>query len=171
MAWRRSRGLDAEQRRDLWRRWYMGQTLTEIGEALGNQVRDNIHSLDVVRLIHRFIEALRPGEVYNIGGGRGNSCSILEAFDAISAISGVPIRHEYVEEARRGDHICYTSDLSKMKAHYPGCDMTKSLRDIFTEIHDAWHARMRAEAGAGAHRAAKAAGVRLPSARWMRRWL
>jgi CDP-paratose 2-epimerase len=115
----------------------------------GKQVRDNIHSLDVARFIHRFIEAPRPGEVYNLGGGRGNSCSILEAFDTISAISGIPMRHEYVEEARRGDHICYISDLTKMRAHYPGWDITKSLKDIFTEIHDAWRARMRAEAGAG----------------------
>jgi len=115
----------------------------------GKQVRDNIHSLDVARFIHRFIEAPRAGEVYNLGGGRGNSCSILEAFDTISAISGIPMRHEYVEEARRGDHICYISDLTKMRAHYPGWDITKSLKDIFTEIHDAWRARMRAEAGAG----------------------
>ena len=58
------------------------------------------------------------------------------------------MRHEYVEEARRGDHICYISDLSKMRAHYPGWDITKSLSDIFSEIHDAWRARMKAEAGA-----------------------
>jgi CDP-paratose 2-epimerase len=58
------------------------------------------------------------------------------------------MRHEYVEEARRGDHICYISDLSKMRAHYPGWDITKSLADIFNEIHDAWRARMRAESGA-----------------------
>jgi CDP-paratose 2-epimerase len=114
----------------------------------GKQVRDNIHSLDVARFIHRFIDAPRSGEVYNLGGGRGNSCSILEAFDTISAISGIPMKHEYLEEARRGDHICYISDLSKMRAHYPGWDITKSLADIFTEIHDAWRARMRAESGA-----------------------
>jgi CDP-paratose 2-epimerase len=112
----------------------------------GKQVRDNIHSLDVARFIHRFIDAPRAGEVYNLGGGRGNSCSILEAFDRISAISGIPMKHEYVEEARRGDHICYISDLGKMKSHYPGWDITKSLADIFTEIHDAWRARMGAQA-------------------------
>jgi CDP-paratose 2-epimerase len=114
----------------------------------GKQVRDNIHSLDVARFIHRFIEAPRSGEVYNLGGGRRNSCSILEAFDTISAISGIPMKHEYVEEARRGDHICYISDLGKMRAHYPGWNITKSLNDIFTEIHDAWRARTKAEAGA-----------------------
>jgi CDP-paratose 2-epimerase len=115
----------------------------------GKQVRDNIHSLDVARFIHRFIEVPRPGEVYNLGGGRGNSCSILEAFDTIAQISGIPMKHEYVEEARRGDHICYISDLTKMREHYPGWDITKSLKDIFTEIHDAWRARMQAEPGAG----------------------
>jgi CDP-paratose 2-epimerase len=107
----------------------------------GKQVRDNIHSLDVARFIHRFIQSPRVGEVYNLGGGRGNSCSILEAFEIIGGISGIPMKHEYVDEARKGDHICYISDLSKMKLHYPGWDITKSLKDIFTEICEAWRAR------------------------------
>ncbi len=115
----------------------------------GKQVRDNIHSLDVARFIHRFIEAPRSGEVYNLGGGRENSCSILEAFEVIGQISGVPMRHEYVNEARKGDHICYISDLSKMRAHYPGWGITKSLKDIFSEIHDAWRIRSAADATSG----------------------
>ncbi len=108
---------------------------------LGKQVRDNIHSLDVARFIDVFVAAPRVGEVYNLGGGRSNSCSILEAFDRIAAVSGKPMRYEYVDKNREGDHMCYISDLSKIKDHYPQWDITKSLDDIFTEIHDAWVTR------------------------------
>src|SRR6185503_4332341 len=86
----------------------------------GKQVRDNIHARDVLRAIHRFYEAPRPGEVYNIGGGRENSCSIIEAADLVAELTGARLKTEYVEEARVGDHICYISDLSKLKSHYPG---------------------------------------------------
>jgi CDP-paratose 2-epimerase len=108
---------------------------------LGKQVRDNIHSLDVARFIDAFVAAPRIGEVYNLGGGRSNSCSILEAFDRIAAVSGKPMRYEYVDKNREGDHMCYISDLSKIKDHYPQWDITKSLDDIFTEIHAAWVTR------------------------------
>ena len=108
---------------------------------LGKQVRDNIHSLDVAHFIDAFIAAPRVGEVYNLGGGRSNSCSILEAFDRIAAVSGKPMRYEYVDKNREGDHMCYISDLSKIKEHYPQWDITKSLDDIFTEIHAAWVTR------------------------------
>jgi len=104
----------------------------------GKQVRDNIHALDVARFIERFIAAPRCGEVYNLGGGRGNSCSILESFDRVEALTGKPMRYEYVDQNREGDHMCYISDLSKMKEHYPGWDITKSLDDIFEEIVDCW---------------------------------
>ncbi len=104
----------------------------------GKQVRDNIHSHDVARFIAEFIKNPRQGEVYNLGGGRENSCSILEAFTLIEQISGNKMLHEYVDKNREGDHICYISDLRKMKAHYPAWSITKSLRDIFQEIHDAW---------------------------------
>jgi CDP-paratose 2-epimerase len=107
----------------------------------GKQVRDNIHSHDVVAFMERFIEAPRRGEVYNIGGGRANSVSILEAFDLIADISGKAMKHEYLEQNRQGDHICYISDLSKMKAHYPGWGITKDLRTTFEEIHAAWMSR------------------------------
>lgn len=103
----------------------------------GKQVRDNIHSFDVVRFMHAFIENPRCGEVYNIGGGRANSVSILEAFDMISSLSGKPMVWEYVDKNREGDHICYISDLSKIKAHYPGWQITKTLDDVFLEIHGA----------------------------------
>lgn len=103
----------------------------------GKQVRDNIHSLDVARFIHAFQENPRCAEVYNIGGGRANSISILEAFDRIAALTGRKMEYEYVDRNREGDHICYISDLSKMRAHYPQWNISKSLDDIFTEIHAA----------------------------------
>jgi CDP-paratose 2-epimerase len=107
----------------------------------GKQVRDNIHSYDVARFIDAFAQAPRSGEVYNIGGGRANSVSILEAFDHIAELSGKKMQYEYVEQSRAGDHICYISDLSKMHAHYPTWGITKNLEHIFTEIHDATQAR------------------------------
>lgn len=103
----------------------------------GKQVRDNIHSYDVARFVHAFCENPRVAEVYNLGGGRANSISILEAFERISQLSGRPMDFEYVEANREGDHICYISDLSKMRAHFPDWDLTKSLDDIFEEIHAA----------------------------------
>lgn len=106
----------------------------------GKQVRDNIHSLDVARFVHAFFENPRSGEVYNIGGGRENSISIIEAFDRISALSGKPMNYEYMDTNREGDHICYISDLSKMRSHYPGWDITKSLDDIFWAIYQATRA-------------------------------
>jgi CDP-paratose 2-epimerase len=100
----------------------------------GKQVRDNIHSHDVARFIHAFVEAPRCAEVYNIGGGRGNSVSILEAFACVEALSGRKMRYEYVDANREGDHICYYSDLSKIRSHYPAWDITRGLDDILTEL-------------------------------------
>lgn len=107
----------------------------------GKQVRDNIHSLDVARFMHEFWKNPRSGAVYNLGGGRDNSCSILEAFDKIAALSGKKMLHEYVDKNREGDHICYISDLRKMKADYPAWGITRSLGDIFREVCEAWRAR------------------------------
>jgi CDP-paratose 2-epimerase len=107
----------------------------------GKQVRDNIHSFDVSSFIERFIESPRLAEVYNIGGGRANSVSILEAFQLVSEISGKPMKHEYLDQARAGDHICYISNLGKMQRHYPGWHITKDLRRTLLDIHDAWVAR------------------------------
>ncbi len=103
----------------------------------GKQVRDNIHSLDVARFIAAFIAAPRSGEVYNLGGGRKNSCSILEAFALVEGISGKAQRYSYVDENRVGDHICYISNLSKMKAHFPQWDVTVSLEDTLGQIVEA----------------------------------
>jgi CDP-paratose 2-epimerase len=108
---------------------------------MGKQVRDNIHSFDVARFIHAFAEQPRCGEVYNIGGGRANSLSILEAFERLTALTGRRMEYEYFDRHREGDHICYISDLTKMRTHYPGWDITKSLDHIFTEICAANHQR------------------------------
>jgi CDP-paratose 2-epimerase len=104
----------------------------------GKQVRDNIHSYDVARFIEEFIAAPRVAEVYNLGGGKENTCSILEAFDIISQISGKPMKFRYDETNRIGDHICYYSDLRKMKSQYPNWDITKSLKQTFEEIYQSW---------------------------------
>jgi CDP-paratose 2-epimerase len=107
----------------------------------GKQVRDNIHSLDVTRFIHAFWENPRCAEVYNLGGGRENSCSILEAFDSISALSGKKMNYEYLDQNREGDHICYISNLDKIQRHYPGWSVTVSLKDIFESVYKNWTLR------------------------------
>jgi CDP-paratose 2-epimerase len=112
----------------------------------GKQVRDNIHSYDVAQFINQFIQAPRTGEVYNLGGGRDNSISILEAFSLISQISGRKMSYEYIDQNRKGDHICYISDLGKMKAHYPKWDITRDLHGTFTEIYQSWAQRCAANA-------------------------
>ena len=108
----------------------------------GKQVRDNIHSLDVARFIHAFAEAPRVGEVYNLGGGKANSCSILEAFALVEQISGQRQRYTYVETNRIGDHICYYSDLRKMRGHYPGWDITVTLEQTIAQIVEAWQHKL-----------------------------
>ncbi|MGI2901904.1 NAD-dependent epimerase/dehydratase family protein [Tolypothrix sp. VBCCA 56010] len=108
----------------------------------GKQVRDNIHSLDVARFIHAFWGNPRCAEVYNLGGGRQNSCSILEAFERIATLSGKKMNYEYVDKNREGDHICYISDLSKMQADFPEWNLTRSLDDIFEEIYFSWQHRL-----------------------------
>ncbi len=107
----------------------------------GKQVRDNIHSLDVARFIDAFIQDPRCGEVYNIGGGKGNSCSILEAFRIAESFSGRPMQYTYVEENRIGDHIVYYSDLRKMREHYPQWDITVSLEETIRQIVEAQRER------------------------------
>lgn len=107
----------------------------------GKQVRDNIHSLDVARFMEEFIKAPRVGEVYNIGGGKENTCSIWEAFEMIEKLSGKKMIYDYTDENRIGDHICYYSDLSKMRAHYPAWNITRSLEQIFREVYEGWQNR------------------------------
>ena len=108
------------------------------------QVRDNIHSWDVANFIAEFIAAPRMAEVYNLGGGKANSISMMEAFRLIESISGKPMDFQYSEKAREGDHIVYYSDLRKMQAHYPNWKVTKDLPTIFQEICDGWQVREEA---------------------------
>ena len=108
----------------------------------GKQVRDNIHSYDVARFIDFFIQTPRIAQVYNLGGGKDNTCSILEAFSISESISGKKMEYVYVDKNREGDHICYYSDLRKMKAHFPGWDITKSLKDTIEEIVKSWQKRI-----------------------------
>ena len=107
----------------------------------GKQVRDNIHSLDVARFMAAFAENPRPGEVYNLGGGKANSCSIIEAFKLAEKFTGQAQRSTYVNENRIGDHICYYSDLRKMQSHYPQWAITKTLEQTIQEIVEAWRNR------------------------------
>ncbi len=100
----------------------------------GKQVRDQIHSKDVISCFERFIESPRPGEVYNLGGGRSNSASILETVEKIAEMTGHQLDYDYVEKSRIGDHICYYTDMKKFKSHYPGWDISVSLDDIIAEI-------------------------------------
>ncbi|GAC1661757.1 MAG: NAD-dependent epimerase/dehydratase family protein [Candidatus Acidiferrum sp.] len=100
----------------------------------GKQVRDNIHSYDVVRAIEEFAAHPRPGEVYNMGGGRENSVSMLEAIGRIEQLTGKKLNWRYMDESRKGDHICYISDLSKFKRHYPNWKVTRSLDAILEEM-------------------------------------
>lgn len=110
----------------------------------GKQVRDNIHSHDVARFMWEFSQAPRCGEVYNLGGGKDNSCSILEAFELAAKYSNKKMKYTYSDQNRAGDHICYYSDLRKMKTHFPNWGITKSLDDTFREIVESWHNRLKA---------------------------
>jgi CDP-paratose 2-epimerase len=110
----------------------------------GKQVRDNLHSYDVARAIEEIYEKPRCGEVYNLGGGRGNSCSILEAFGRVEQLSGKKMQYEYVAENRNGDHVCYISNLTRFQSHYPRWAVSKSLDDILREIIDSWKPRLKA---------------------------
>jgi len=100
----------------------------------GKQVRDNIHSYDVCAALLAFAERPRTAAVYNLGGGRANSISVLEAIARFEELTGKRLRVEYVAEPRVGDHICYISDLRRLQADYPGWQLTRSLEDIVREL-------------------------------------
>lgn len=111
----------------------------------GKQVRDNIHSFDVARCVELFYEHPTTSAVFNLGGGRANSISILEAFTKVEDLTGTPMRWRYVDEARRGDHICYISDLRHLRSSLPKWELTKGLDEIFEEIVESWRQRLAEE--------------------------
>jgi CDP-paratose 2-epimerase len=132
-----------------------GRTYTIYGYK-GKQVRDQIHSHDVVRAFEAFARDPRPGEVYNLGGGKANSVSVLETLDRVQQALGRGVQTAYDDRNRVGDHIVYYSDLAKLRAHYPGWSVTRSLDDIFDEFARATHA----QAGPPSVGATSAAGAR-----------
>jgi CDP-paratose 2-epimerase len=100
----------------------------------GKQVRDNIHSFDVCTAIMAFSERPVSGAVYNLGGGRDNSISVLEAIERLEGLLGRRLEREYVEEARRGDHICYISDLTRLRSDFPEWEVTIALDEILRQL-------------------------------------
>jgi len=101
----------------------------------GKQVRDNIHSWDLVNMFWHFYQNPRPGEVYNAGGGRHSNCSMQEAIALCEQVSGNKMNFSYSESNRSGDHIWYISDLAKFKSHYPEWEYRYDLTDILTQMH------------------------------------
>lgn len=112
-----------------------GETYSILGYK-GKQVRDQIHSEDVINAFLAFAENPRPGEVYNLGGGRGNSASILECVEKIERLLGRSVQTRYVDENRKGDHICYMSDLRKFQADFPKWKLEWSLDRILERMID-----------------------------------
>lgn len=119
---------------------YIGRTYNIFGYK-GKQVRDNIHSFDLVNAFRHFARAPRAGEAYNMGGSRFSNCSMLEAVAMCEELTGRPMQTQYVEKNRIGDHMWWISDVSKFRAHYPDWNLTKNVRDILAEILDYNQAR------------------------------
>lgn len=122
-----------------WEPYFVKMALT--GEKLmiygyeGYQVRDVIHAKDLAKLFYEFIKSPKCGEVYNIGGGRKNSISLLESFDLIEKITGKRINYEYGQE-READHIWWISNMGKVKRHFPEWDVRISLEEVFCDIFE-----------------------------------
>lgn len=112
-----------------------GEELTIFGHG-GYQVRDVIHAADLAGLFYEFVKKPRPGEVYNIGGGRKNSISLLEAIDLIEQITGREIKYKLGPE-READHIWWISNINKARSHYPNWDIRTDLHDVFSDIYKA----------------------------------
>ena len=107
----------------------------------GKQVRDNIHSLDLVNMFWNFYQNPRPGEVYNAGGSRFSNCSMIEAINLCEQMTGKKMNVTYKEENRIGDHIWYISDVKKFKSHYPEWKYQFTLKDIVEQIYKALSVR------------------------------
>ncbi len=108
----------------------------------GKQVRDQIHSEDVIRAFESYINKPKPGAVYNLGGGRNNAASVLECIDMIKELSGHELKYTQSETNRIGDHICYISDLAKLKNDFPDWDISINLEEIAQQIIDSEEAKV-----------------------------
>jgi len=122
----------------------IGEAYTVIGYK-GKQVRDNIHSADLIAAFNEFFKSPRSGEVYNMGGGRESNCSMIEAIELGEKIAGRQLQWTYQEQNRIGDHIWYVSGLEKFKSHYPNWGIRYSveaiLKDIFQKNRERWSAK------------------------------
>lgn len=102
----------------------------------GKQVRDSIHSKDLINAFYHVFKNPKSAEVYNIGGGRESNCSVLEAIELCQEITGKRLEYEYIDKNRIGDHIWWISSLRKFKSHYPQWQMQYDLRSIITETYE-----------------------------------
>lgn len=112
----------------------------------GKQVRDNIHSADLISAFDHFYRNPREGEVYNIGGSRFSNCSMMEAIDLCQEITGRELNWSFGDSNRIGDHIWYVSDVSKFRSHYPEWDLAYDVPAILAEIYEAGVERWEADA-------------------------
>ena len=112
----------------------MSDTAYTIFGYKGKQVRDNIHSYDLVNMFWHFYQNPRAGAVYNAGGGRHSNCSMLEAIEEIETLSGKKLKYSILDDNRKGDHIWWISDVGKFKSDYPDWDYKYDLRDILSQI-------------------------------------
>lgn len=117
-----------------------GRAYTVFGYK-GKQVRDNIHSSDLVNMLWHFHQNPRPGEVYNVGGSRHSNCSMLEAIQMSEELTGNKMNYTYSDQNRIGDHIWYISDVRKFQQHYPDWYYTYNIKDIMSEIVEGWRTR------------------------------
>jgi len=108
----------------------------------GKQVRDNIHSFDLIQAFWEFYQTPKYGEVYNIGGSRLSNISILEAINMIGQLKGYKVRYSFCRDARIGDHIWYISCVDKFKSHYPGWDLSYDIPNMLVEMIEATESRL-----------------------------
>ena len=112
----------------------LNRTTYRIFGYKGKQVRDNIHSADLVNAFYEVYQKPNIGEIYNIGGNRHSNCSIIEAINMIENLTGIPMQTKYFDKNRSGDHIWWISDVSKFKKEYPSWNYTYDINDIINEI-------------------------------------
>ena len=122
-----------------------GRTYTIYGYK-GKQVRDNIHSYDLVNAFWHFLQNPKPGVVYNMGGSRHSNCSVLEAIDLTNELCGKPVNYDYSDQARSGDHVWWISDVRNFQRDYPEWSYRYDLNRIIEEIVEATRERALAQA-------------------------